>query len=252
MGGAQSATMQARLLFRSASRTHAGAIRPTNEDALLARDDLGFWAVSDGMGGHAGGGIASAAVIAALARLGGTSAALPLEREAGAALTRANAELCDRNETRTPPTEMGATVAALGMEGSRFFCLWAGDSRIYRLRGAGLTQLTRDHRYVQELIDAGALSESQAQHHPQRNVITRAVGVARDLSFDRRDGDAAAGDIFLLATDGVSAVCTNADIARLMAEGSPEDAADRLANLCLDRGAPDNFALVLVAASAAP
>jgi serine/threonine protein phosphatase PrpC len=250
MGGAQSATMQARLLFRSASRTHAGAIRPTNEDALLARDDLGFWAVSDGMGGHAGGGIASAAVIAALARLGPPGAAVPLERGVGAALTRANAELCDRNETGTP-TEMGATVAALGMEGSRFFCLWAGDSRIYRLRGAELTQLTRDHRYVQELVDAGALSESQAQHHPQRNVITRAVGVARDLSFDRRDGDAAAGDIFLLATDGVSAVCTNEDIARLIAHGTPEDTADRLANLCLDRGAPDNFALVVVEACAA-
>lgn len=239
--------MQARLPFRSASRTHAGAVRKTNEDALFASDELGLWAVSDGMGGHAGGGIASTAVVDMLRAAAGSAATSPLERRAQAALRDANTELCRRNEAAMPQSDMGATVALLGIEGAQYFCLWAGDSRIYRIRGTDAAQLTRDHRYVQDLIDAGTLSQTEAERHPRRNVITRAVGIAKDVVFDRSEGDVREGDIFLLATDGVSAVCTAQDIAATVAPArTQEQAADDLAELCLKRGAPDNFAFVFV------
>jgi serine/threonine protein phosphatase PrpC len=238
--------MQARLLFRSASRTHAGTVRTTNEDALFVSDDLGLWAVSDGMGGHAGGGIASASIVDTLHLLADRPASSPLEHRARTALCDANAELCRRNEAAMPPSDMGATVALLGIEGAGFFCLWAGDSRIYRIRGAEAAQLTRDHRYVQDLIDAGTLSESEAARHPRRNVITRAVGIARDIEFDRCDGEVREGDIFLLATDGVSGICTAQDISAAALAQPLEQAADDLAALCLKRGAPDNFAFVFV------
>jgi serine/threonine protein phosphatase PrpC len=238
--------MQARSFFRSASRTHAGAVRATNEDALFVSDALGLWAVSDGMGGHAGGEIASATVVDTLRLAAGSPATSPLEHRARKALCEANAELCRRNEAAIPPSEMGATVALLGIEGARFFCLWAGDSRIYRIRGTEAAQLTRDHRYVQDLIDAGTLSESEAQQHPRRNVITRAVGITHDIAFDRCDGEVREGDIFLLATDGVSAICTAQDIAAAAQARTLEQAADDLAALCLKRAAPDNFAFVFV------
>jgi protein phosphatase len=107
-------------------------------------------------------------------------------------------------------------------------------------------QLTRDHRYVQDLIDAGTLSESEAQQHPRRNVITRAVGITHDIAFDRCDGEVREGDIFLLATDGVSGICTAQDIAAAAQARTLEQAADDLAALCLKRAAPDNFAFVFV------
>lgn len=238
--------MQARLLFRSASRTHAGAIRTTNQDALFVSNELGLWAVSDGMGGHAGGGIASAAVVDMLRVAAELPATSPLEHRARAALLDANAELCRRNAAAVPPSDMGATVALLGIEGTRYFCLWAGDSRVYRIHGTDATQLTRDHRYVQDLIDAGTLSESEAERHPHRNVITRAVGITPDIALDECDGEIREGDTFLLATDGVSAICAAKDIAAAAQAHTLEQAADELAALCLKRGAPDNIALVFV------
>jgi serine/threonine protein phosphatase Stp1 len=142
-------------------------------------------------------------------------------------------------------------VTVLGIENGRYVCLWAGDSRLYLYRGGALMQVTRDHRYIQDLLDSGMLNELEAQHHPRRSVITRAIGVDATLKLDRRDGAVELGDTFLLATDGVTAVCKDAELAEIVATLDLAEAADEIVGLCLERGAPDNLSLVLVKATAA-
>lgn len=214
---------------------------------MLERGDAGIWAVSDGMGGHEAGDVASTLVTASLNDLnprGDQPARMKAVREA---LNWANGELYRRGSLLSPHRTMGATVTVLGLDAKSFYCIWAGDSRLYRLRSRRLTQLTRDHSYVQELIDSGVLDKKDAENHPQRSVITRAVGVDPELQLDACEGAIERGDIFLLVTDGVSGVCTDDDLAAILSRHDLKSAADMIVDLCLQKGAPDNLSLVLVA-----
>ena len=239
--------MAGHISFRSVKRSHPGLVRTNNEDAVFANDGRRLWAVADGLGGHQGGEIASAALVAALDGVPASSRSL--EGESRAAILKAHRDLYARNSAASVRPGMGTTAAVLGAAGRNYFCLWAGDSRICRLRGGELSRLTRDHRYVQDLIEAGALTDRQAAAHPQRNAITRALGIDRNLSLDRAGGEIRVGDTFLLMTDGVSDVCRDAEIAERLAAKDLEKAADELVSLCLSRGAPDNVSLVIVQAS---
>jgi serine/threonine protein phosphatase PrpC len=238
--------------FRSVARTHPGAVRPCNEDAVLERGEAGLWAVSDGMGGHAAGDVASALVVNFLKGLAPTGKGSTSADSVRDTLVYANNDLYTRGTSVSPDQTMGATVTVLGLDGKNFFCLWAGDSRLYRFRNWELTQLTRDHRYVQALIDSGVITEMEAANHPRRNVITRAVGVDPELRLDRLEGTVEAGDVFLLVTDGVSGACTDAEIADILRRNSLDAAADMIVERCLKHGAPDNLSLVLVAAANPP
>jgi serine/threonine-protein phosphatase Stp1 len=238
----------AKMTFQSVARTHPGAVRPCNEDAVLERGEAGIWAVSDGMGGHAAGDVASALVIDSLKGLAPTGDNVTSADAVREALASANGELYRRGSLVSPDRTMGATVTVLGADAKNFFCLWAGDSRLYRFRGGELTRLTHDHRYVQALIDSGLLDEEEAEHHPRRSVITRAVGVDSELNLDHCEGRIERGDIFLLVTDGVSGVCKDDEIADILSRSNLEQAADRIVERCLQHGAPDNLSLVLVAA----
>ena len=153
-----------KMTFRSVSRTHTGLVRSHNEDALVERSDAGLWAVSDGMGGHAAGDVASGLVVTALREL-------PKDRISPLGISEAlegvNDDLLARSSGVQDRT-MGATVTVLCSDGVNFFCLWAGDSRLYRLRKSKLTQLTRDHRFVQDLLDSGRITEDEARTHPRR------------------------------------------------------------------------------------
>ena len=236
------------LKFHSVGRTHVGNVRTLNEDSHVERDDLQVWAVSDGMGGHTAGDIASGLVtdgIRALVPPGLTGSLADRLRET---LRQANDELFRRGASMSRNRTMGATVTVLGIEQSGYFCLWAGDSRLYHFHDGVLTQITRDHRYIQDLLDSGVLTEREAEYHPRRSVITRAVGVDATLKLDTREGHVAPGDIFLLVTDGVTAVLKDAEIAKLLASGELDHAADAIVRLCLERGAPDNLSLILVKA----
>src|SRR6185295_3586599 len=168
--------------------------------------------------------VASARVVSAIKALGGGRATAAVVRQA---LVQANEDLF-RQGAASPERTMGATVTVLGADGERYFCLWAGDSRLYLLRSGELTQLTKDHRYIQHLVDAGMITEAEARQHPRRNVITRAVGVDRELELDADEGVVQAGDVFLLMTDGVTGVCTDAEIAAALSGSSLEKAADDL------------------------
>ena len=231
-----------KMTFRSVSRTHTGLVRSHNEDSLVERSDVGLWAVSDGMGGHAAGDVASGLVVAALSQLPRDRLSPDGVREA---LDGVNDDLLARSSGAQDRT-MGATVTVMGSNGSSYFCLWAGDSRLYRLRKGKLTQLTRDHRFIQDLLDSGRITEAEARIHPRRNVITRAVGVAKELELEGCDGTIEPGDVFLLVTDGVTGACTDEEILTALTGKSLDEAADDIVGRCLDHGAPDNLTLLLI------
>lgn len=231
-----------KMTFRSVSRTHTGLVRSHNEDALVERSDVGLWAVSDGMGGHSAGDVASGLVVTALRQLARDQLTPDGVRRA---LEEVNDDLFARSSGSQDRT-MGATVTVLGVDGTNFFCLWAGDSRLYRLRNGKLAQLTRDHRFIQDLLDTGRITEAEARKHPRRNVITRAVGVAKDLELDGCDGKVEPGDVFLLVTDGVTGACTDEEILSALTGKSFDAAADEIVHRCLDHGAPDNLTLQLI------
>src|SRR5262245_20765677 len=231
-----------KMTFRSVSRTHTGLVRSHNEDALVERTEVGLWAVSDGMGGHAAGDVGSGIVVTALGEL-------PKDRISPLGISQTldavNSDLLARTSGAQDRT-MGATVTVLCSDGVNFFCLWAGDSRLYCLRKGKLTQLTRDHRFVQDLIDSGRITEDEARTHPRRNVITRAVGVAKELELDGCDGKIEPGDVFVLVTDGVTGACTDDEIKTALKAKSFDAAADDIVRRCLDHGAPDNLTLLLI------
>ena len=238
--------MESEFLYRSVSRTDCGRVRTANQDALFASDVAGLWAVSDGMGGHASGEIASALVVEGLKKIANPSQRATMKEMVKCSLGEANRDLVERSAAGGLKFAMGATVAALGVNRSRYFGVWVGDSRIYRLQSNQLTQLTRDHRYVQGLVDSGVLDARAARMHRQRNILTRAVGLEHDLVIDECEGKIALGDVFLITTDGVTDVCSDDEIEKILGHNDLAHAADQFVEHCNERGSPDNLSLVLV------
>jgi serine/threonine protein phosphatase PrpC len=234
------------MVFECVSRTHVGLKRKVNEDAVIVRSERGLWAVADGMGGHEAGDVASGRIADALLKLPIVYNVDELVENAVAGLRTVNHELIVLARGDGVPRTIGSTVVGLAVAGRDFRCFWAGDSRAYRWRNGRLDQLSRDHSLVQELVTAGMLSPEEAHDHPQANVITRAVGVSEDLRVDTRSGNAEARDIFLLATDGLTRVVTDEELAEELGGQDLDPIADRLIDLVLSRGAPDNVSLVLV------
>lgn len=234
--------------FETVSRTDVGLVRDLNEDAYLARADLGIWAVADGMGGHEAGEVASAEIVRALEGVGGETAAYVRRDAAREALNRVNADLLARAARLGPGAVIGSTVAALIVHEDHYACVWAGDSRVYLLRGGALMRISRDHSLLQDLIDAGALSEDEARHRRISNVITRAVGASPELELEETHGDIQPGDVFLLCSDGLTSLVQDYEIGLLLPGPDLEATADRLLGLTLERGAKDNVTLVLVRA----
>jgi serine/threonine protein phosphatase Stp1 len=237
--------------YRSAAATHAGARRHENQDAFLNRPDLGVWAVADGAGGHSCGALAAQAVIAALdgIPLGLTASELLVQLRLR--LDGAHAGLLRETETLGENAVMASTVVVLIARGEHFACLWAGDSRAYRLRGGVLELLTHDHSVVQELVDAGAIDPVSAETHPEANLITRAVGDGcAELRLEKIVGSVAEGDRFLLCSDGISKTLGASALAELMAgpsnDGGDAGLAERLLDTALARGASDNITAVVV------
>lgn len=212
----------------------------------MVRTERGLWAVADGMGGHEAGDVASGKIAQALQLLPIVYDVDELIDAATSALLRINHELIQLARGDGLPRTIGSTVVGLAIAGAETRCFWAGDSRAYRLRGGRLVQLSRDHSLVQELVNAGMLQPDEAQDHPQSNVVTRAVGVSEHLKVEVASGDAQSGDLFLLASDGLTRVVPDHELAEEMSSGTLDTIADRLVELVLQRGAPDNVSLILV------
>lgn len=233
------------MAIESVSRTHVGLRRKVNEDSLLVRDDCRLWVVADGMGGHEAGDVASGKVAEALGLLPPAADIDTLVDDAIQTLKQVNHQLIDLAGGQDSQRSIGTTVVGLAVGDSGFRCFWAGDSRAYRLRDGQLVQLTRDHSMVQDLVDAGMLRPDEAADHPNSNIITRAVGVAPDLRVDTVSGDVRPGDQFLLASDGLTRMVDDQELAAELASKPPETAADNLIETVLSRGAPDNVTLVI-------
>ena len=231
--------------FEQIAKTHVGCRRKLNEDALLANSERGLWAVADGMGGHDAGEVASAMVVEALSQCSSAEQALTT-------LGDVNARLVEMARTSFDSRTVGSTVVGLVADANAFTCLWAGDSRAYRVRDHAIARLTRDHSLVQDLIDAGMIDEAAAEGHPNANVITRAVGASEHLHVETVTGDVRPGDLFLLASDGLTRVMNDDEVLAGLQGGDLEASAERLIRLALDREAPDNVSLILLRATEAP
>lgn len=227
------------------SQTHVGLRRKVNEDSMLVRTDRGLWAVADGMGGHDSGDVASAKVTEALLHLPIVYGLDALVESAAAAIIRVNHELIALAASAESQRTIGSTVVGLAIAGQQFRCFWAGDSRAYRIRDGQIARLTRDHSLVQDLVDAGMLSAQEAEGHPNANVITRAVGVAEELKLDMSSGDVRSGDQFLLASDGLTRLVDDAELATELTSRRPAEAAKALIETVLSRGAPDNITMII-------
>jgi serine/threonine protein phosphatase PrpC len=232
--------------WRSASSSHVGTIRKVNEDSVLERPEIGLWVVADGMGGHAAGDVASSMIVESLQgiRVANDEAALleDIERR----LLRINTQLIHYAAEHVPGGVMGSTVAAFASFQTKALCLWAGDSRIYRLRGGELERMTRDHSQVEDLISMGIIQREDAEHHPESNIITRAVGATPDLSIEQRVDELRAEDTYLVCSDGLTAVIKDGELGALIAQSDCEEAVSALLHLALVRGARDNVSLVII------
>jgi protein phosphatase len=230
-------------LFDTGSATHVGKVRDHNEDNLLARPDLGIWAVADGMGGHDAGDLASATVIDALQSIEPARSAAELLAACEQRVVSANATLLDIGRRRG--ATIGTTVAVLLTHGTHFACVWSGDSRIYLVRNGAISLQSRDHTVVQDLVASGQLSPAEARTAPGRNVITRAIGIDDDPELEIRDGALRAGDVFLLCSDGLTAHVEDDEIFAHVISTTPQNACDALVELTLSRGAVDNVTIVV-------
>lgn len=233
-----------------AGRSDRGAKRKINEDSILLRPDAGIWLAADGMGGHEAGDVASAMVAAAVARVPAQGRLALLVDRVETALVNVNREIRERAARDFGGRTMGSTVVSLVASNRFAVCLWAGDSRLYRLRKGILEQLSSDHSEVQELVDRGLLSAEDANGHPNSNVITRAVGGAPDLHLDAVLVDVVAGDLFVLCSDGLYNELSAEEI-RLALDPDIEQAADTLLAEALAKGARDNVSLIVLQATAA-
>lgn len=233
---------------RSFPATHPGARRSYNEDTFVDRPDLGLWAVADGAGGHEAGEVASGMIRDALIAIPTNLGAGQLLAEARTRLLSVHHALREAAEQRGPDVMMASTVVVLMVRDSFFAVLWAGDSRVYLLRNGDLSQLTRDHSLVQDMVDNGEISSDQAEAHPHANVITRAVGAGEgDLALDKVTGQVQPGDRFLLCSDGLSKTLSDAEIARLLSVPDGVPPSDMLINAALAHLASDNVTAVVVA-----
>jgi len=233
--------------FRSRAVTHPGTKRGHNEDMFVARPDLGLWAVADGAGGHEAGEVASDMITTTLATIPSALTADEMLSQVRLRISATHVALQERAAQMGEGALMASTVVVLIVRHGHFACLWAGDSRAYFLHDGVLQRITRDHSLVQELVDAGELDEADAEGHPRANVITRAVGdMAETMELDKVIGPVAAGDRFLLCSDGLSKVLDDAAISDLLGAVPAEQAAEQLVAEALARQAADNVTAVVM------
>lgn len=233
------------LRWRSAARTDPGCVRTVNEDACLERPEAGLWVVADGMGGHDAGDLASRMVVEALAEPDPEGRLSALVDTVEDRIVDANRRLHALSGDGQGVTS-GTTVVCLVAGGDRAVALWAGDSRLYRLREGRLTQLTQDHSQIEAMVEEGLLLRVDAERHPDANVITRAVGGEPELFLDAELWALEAGDRYLLCSDGLYKELREPEVAEILAQGTPEAVADALVESARARGARDNVTVVVV------
>jgi protein phosphatase len=230
------------LYLRYAVRSDLGLVRNNNEDSVYAGPRL--LAIADGMGGHAAGEVASKIVIGTLEPLDEDRRIDDLMRALRDTVVEANHRIADAVKQRNELEGMGTTLTALRFVGSHVGLVHVGDSRAYLLRNGALAQITHDDTYVQYLVDSGKLTPDEAKDHPRKSVILRAL-LGTDVEPDVSIREARAGDRYLLCSDGLSDVVSAETIAETLQIEDPQECADRLVELALRGGGPDNVTVIV-------
>ncbi len=249
------------ILYAVKPKTHVGKVRKSNQDAygtvLDWREKLGLgdevlqqrghlFAVADGMGGHAAGEVASQIAIETLFTEYYTGEWVDPKTTLAAAIAAANQAIFEMAAANPEMAGMGTTLVAALYQPEQGLVANVGDSRAYLFRSGKIIQVTRDHSWVAEQVSSGILTEEEAAHHPFRNVITRALGNEGQVTPEFFQLPPLPGDILLLCSDGLSNQVSDREIADILRAYPLDEAADRLIDLALERGAPDNVTLVLV------
>ncbi len=239
-------TVRRPLMWVSEGATDVGTVRPLNEDSFLCQPEIGLWTVADGMGGHDGGSVASQLIVENLSQLSIKSNLDTFVNDIENTVTDANNSLLEYSRLKLNGRIIGSTFVSLLIKGNVGVCLWAGDSRLYRFRHDKLTQLSRDHSHVAELVSEGLISEEQAKTHPEANVITRAVGTSERLDIDVDVFDVRVGDLFLLCSDGLYNAVEDDEIMHCLRESALDTSVNKLIQTALNNKASDNVSVVLV------
>lgn len=235
------------LKWTSTGITHEGKVRDHNEDALLDRAEIGLWVVADGMGGHDAGDVASNMIVNDLKKI---HEGLSLDRyieDLEDRLLKVNEKLQKKSKESDKITTIGSTVVLMLAYEEYCAYMWAGDSRLYRLRDKTLRQMTTDHSQVEIYIEQGLISREEASYHPHGNMITRAVGASSDLFVDMDIQKMKAGDRYLLCSDGLDKHLSDQDIEDVLnQQASSEETCQTLIDMTLDRGAGDNVTTIVI------
>jgi PPM family protein phosphatase len=220
--------------------TDIGQVREGNEDSYLVVEPL--YAVADGMGGHRGGEVASSLALETVQGM--------FERREGSLaeqVAEANRAVFDRSQNDRKVSGMGTTLTAAQVDGNRVHLVHVGDSRAYLLRGGELTQITEDHTLVHRMVMEGEISEEEAETHPHRSILTRALGVDQNIQVDEGDLEVAPGDRLLLCTDGLTGMVPEGQIREILLESlDPQEAVDKLVKVANRAGGIDNITALIL------
>jgi len=223
-------------------------VRKTNQDSYLDNTQLGLWVVADGMGGHAAGEIASQLITDTLQNVSHPGDLNQFICVVEQALVDVNQQLLDFSVAELDNRTVGSTVISLVAHEDHCAILWAGDSRIYRLRGEQLEMLMQEHTQAEELVAQGLLSAEDAESHPTFNILTRAVGAQDPLYIDIDVFAVQKGDRFLLCSDGLNKAVSDSEIRTTLLENSVEQSVDLLVEQALEQGSNDNVTVVVIEA----
>lgn len=230
----------------SAQDSNVGVVREINEDSVLTSTQAALWAVADGMGGYEAGNVASDMIVKTLAEVGSYDLLPDFVDKVEDSLLDVNKRILEYADIMLEGRTLGSTVVSLFIKGNVGICMWAGDSRLYRVRNNELVQVSRDHSQVEELIQQGFLTPEEAENHPDSNVITRAIGVSNDLYIDINAFSVQLGDMYLLCSDGLYNMVSKEEIHDAMVNYPIKQAVDVLIQKTLDNGATDNVSVIIV------
>jgi serine/threonine protein phosphatase PrpC len=240
--------------------TDVGKVRAANEDSFLVDNELKLYIVADGMGGHQGGGYASSRAVAKIKEeivrqetkqestqpLTAASGRTPAQVRLKNALLITNEMLFKKAMEDSTLRGMGTTVTAIQLDHVVANIAHVGDSRLYLMRNGDMIQVSRDHSWVQEQVDAGVLSEEEARVHPLKNIITRSLGHDRELMVDLDRREYQPGDRFLLCSDGLTNMVDDQTIKQVLKEKDIEASVKELIRLALEAGGQDNVTTLIV------
>ena len=239
-------TVRRPIKWNTSADTNVGMVRTVNEDSIMSNPEVGLWAVADGMGGYEAGDVASKMIVTSLSEIQKEEHLNTFIDNIEDKIIDANNRILEYAEIMHDGRILGSTIISLIIKGQVGICLWAGDSRLYLLRNNQLQQLSRDHSYVQELLDQGSISQEEALNHPDANVITRAVGTSDELYVDISAFNVQLGDTFLLCSDGLYNAVDEVEIENYMREQDTDNAVKQLIVKSLENGAPDNVSVIIV------